>query len=207
MAYSYPLALPTVTGFSRFTLRARNIVAVSVSPYTGEQQVYEHSGKWWEAEAELPPLTPAEAAEWETFLHKCNGVRGTFLMGDPAKATPRGTASGSPTVSGAHAARVTSLTLATGVNNITNWLRAGDHLQIGSGSSSRLHENLSDANTNGSGAVTLDIWPPTREALAGGEAITLSSPKGVFRLSENDVDAAREPGVFTHMGFKAMEVL
>ena len=45
MAISYPLALPTHTGFSDVELRAKNAVAYSRSPFTFAGQAFAYSGK------------------------------------------------------------------------------------------------------------------------------------------------------------------
>ncbi len=85
--------------------------------------------------------------------------------------------------------------------------KAGDYFQIGTGSSSRLHMVTADADSNASGEATLDIWPPLRSSPADNAAVTVSSPKGVFRLTENvtgwDIDAARTYGIT----LKAIEVI
>ena len=58
----------------------------------------------FEAEIQLPPMTRAEGEQWVSFLIKLKGMQGTFLLGDPAGATPRGSAAttaGTPVVNGA----------------------------------------------------------------------------------------------------------
>ena len=89
----------------------------------------------------------------------------------------------------------------------TDVFKAGDYFQVGTGSSSRLHMVTADADSNASGEATLDIWPPLRSSPADNAAVTVSSPKGVFRLTENvtgwDIDAARTYGIT----LKAIEVI
>lgn len=85
--------------------------------------------------------------------------------------------------------------------------KAGDYFQIGTGSSSRLHMVTADADSNGSGEATLDIWPPLRASPADNAALTITSPKGVFRLTGDvngwDADAA---GVYA-VTLQAIEVV
>jgi hypothetical protein len=69
--------------------------------------------------------------------------------------------------------------------NQTGILKAGDWLQLGSGSSTRLHKILQDADTNVDGKATLDIFPKLRSSPADNAAVTLSSPKGLWRLASN----------------------
>ena len=49
MSIVYPLAFPSVPGARGVTLTANFIVAQAASPFTGQQQVYEHAGSWWSA--------------------------------------------------------------------------------------------------------------------------------------------------------------
>ena len=55
MAISYPLSFPSVA-IRHIKWEAKTKVAISESPFTGEQQVVEHEGKWFEAHITLPPL-------------------------------------------------------------------------------------------------------------------------------------------------------
>jgi hypothetical protein len=67
----------------------------------------------------------------------------------------------------------------------TDWLKAGDWIQLGTGSSSKLHKVVQDVDTDGSGNATLEIWPDLRSSPADNAAINLSTCKGVFRLNNN----------------------
>ena len=205
MAISYPLSLPARTA-RRVTFHARSTVGRSVSPFTGEQQVYVHQGEWWECEVELPPMEVDDAEEWVSFLVSLNGQEGTFLMGDPAGATPRGIATGTPLVSGGSQ---TGKTLATKgwTAGVTNILKAGDWLQLGTGSSSHLHKVVAAANSDGSGLASLEIWPRLRSSPAADAAIVVSAAKGLWSLAGNDnpwtIDLARIYG----MSFTCREAL
>lgn len=169
----------------RFSAHA--VVAISQSPFTGQQQVQEYSGKLLQATISVPPMERNDAEEVIAFLLKLNGKRGTFLMGDPTGATPRGIATGTPLVNGAHAAAATSLVTDGWTISQTGILKAGDYIQLGSGSSSRLYKNLNDVNSDGSGNATLDIWPGLRSAAANNDPIVVSNCKSVWRLASNDM--------------------
>ena len=84
MAITYPLTMPSATQISRVTMRPRTKVAMTMSEFTGKQQVQKHQGQWWEAEVSLPPMLRDDAEDWLAFLTKLNGMEGTFLFGDPA---------------------------------------------------------------------------------------------------------------------------
>lgn len=92
MAISYPLALPSHTGLRAIELRATNAVAYSRSPFTFAGQAFAYPGQMWQADVTLPPMKRADAEQWVAWLVSLRGQLGTFLMGDPIGASPRGKA-------------------------------------------------------------------------------------------------------------------
>jgi hypothetical protein len=210
MTISCPLSLPSSPGFREITVRPQSAVADSRSPFTFDGQIQEHQGQMWAADVSLPVLSNADSGDWEAFLYKLNGRQGTFLLGDPVRATSRGSASttpGTPTADGAHTIRTNALSIATGLGTTTGYLKAGDHIQIGSGSDAHLYAVLDDVDLDASGDATFDIWPKLRAALSGGETIVVDSAKGLFRLSQNELPFTRQPGPFTQLSFSCVEAL
>lgn len=186
MAITYPLVLPNSPGFNAVRFTARPVVAISESPFTLQTQVQEYSGQRLEVEATLPPMTRAQAEYWNTFMLKLNGMRGSFLLGDPTGKTPRGIATGTPVVNGASQTGNSLLTSGWTIS-ITGILLAGDYIQIGTGSSSRLHKVLDDVNSDGSGLATLLLWPSLRSSPSNGTSIITSNTTGIFRLASNEI--------------------
>lgn len=209
MSITYPLSLPNVSGLRNVTISPRSVVGLSRAKFSGAQKTYEHPGQWWEISGQLATMVRADAEYWISFFMKLNGRRGSFLMGDPNGATPRGSAAvtpGTPLVNGGSQTG-NQLTIDGAPNTATGYLKAGDYIQIGTGSSARLHKNLEDVNTNGSGQATLTLWPNLRESPADNAPIILTNTVGVFRLTENampwDISLALTYGI----AFSAMEVL
>jgi hypothetical protein len=186
MPITYPITLPSAVGPRSVRITPRNVVGGSVSPFTGEQQTYQHQGQWWELEIGWGPLPAGIADDLCAAILSLSGRYGTFLFGDPMRATPRGIATGTPLVMGA--AQTGQALITDGwTAGVTGILKAGDYLQLGTGSTARLHRVMQDANSNGSGQATFDIWPRLRSSPADNAAITVSNCKGVFRLAANDV--------------------
>lgn len=206
MAITYPLSLPTSTGIARVRLIANDIVGVSQSPFTAAQQVYRYTGQFWEADISLPAMTRAEAEYWISFLLKLNGPYGTFLLGDPNGSSARGVATGTPLVNGGSQ---TGNELVTDgwTTSTTGILKAGDYIQLGSGSTARLYKVLDDVNSDGSGNATLTVWPDLRSAPADNAAITVSNPKGVFRLATSAAQWDINEATLYGMTFGAREAL
>jgi hypothetical protein len=131
-------------------------------------------------------MTRASAEEWISFMISLNGMQGTFLLGDPFGATARGVGTGTPLVKGASQTGNSLITDGWAVSQ-TGIMKAGDYFQLGSNSSSKLYKVLVDANSDGSGNATLDIFPSINTAVNDDSALTLASAKGVFRLSSNEM--------------------
>jgi hypothetical protein len=201
---SYPLDLPSV-GYAGIGVIARDVVGSGTSPFTLSTQVQQHDGQGWALEIDIPPMVRADAEEWIAFLLSLKGRYGTFLARDGVSANPRGSWAGAPLVDGVHAARASALNLKGLTAGAT--IKKGDYLQLGSGTSTRLHKSLIDATASGAGLATIDIWPNLREALAGNEAVVTTNARGTFRLADN----ARRWDITTAMifglQFSAVEAL
>lgn len=172
MAISYPLDTPTTIGFESIELRAVNATITSQSPFSYKQQVISHTGQRWEASVSIPSVLRDLAEPWAAFLTALKGQTGTFLLGDPLSAAPRGTVS-SCTLTGDAGDESVAVTM-------TGSLLAGDYIQLGSGTTARLHKVLVDQ----SGSGTLEIWPALRSTYSGA-TVTTTNAKGVFRLNQN----------------------
>lgn len=194
MSLSYPLTPPAALKVAKLSITARSVVSVAESPFTLEQQVYQHQGQAWQADVVCPPMERANAEDTIGFLLALNGRRGTFYLGDSAYTSPRGTISGSPTCNGAQTANSSTLTL----TGHTGSFAVGDWLQI----SSSLYKVV-QVNSG----TSVDLFPRLRSAYAGGTAIVTSSPKGVFRLASGatkwDINEIKVYGI----AFSAVEAL
>lgn len=77
---AYPLALPTNVFPENVRVRRRTATAVAESPFTLQQQVYQHPGARWEIEVALPAMPYDLAALWTQFFYDLAGRVGTFTM-------------------------------------------------------------------------------------------------------------------------------
>jgi len=194
MAITYPLDTPETIGIESIELRAVNAVATSQSPFTYKQQIISHQGQRWEASVSIPTVRRDLAADWKAFLTALKGPTGTFLLGDPDYVSPRGDVS-SCTLSGSAGDESVSVTM-------TGTLRAGDYIQLRSGSSAKLHQVLQDQTGNG----TLEIWPKLRSDYTD-ETVVFNNPKGVFRLSSNSQSWQINNSSFYSISFDCIEVI
>jgi hypothetical protein len=194
MAITYPLNTPTTIRIEGITLRAVNSVTTSQSPFTYKQQVVDFGGQRWEASVSIPSTRRDLAAEWATLLVALRGPVGTFLLGDPDYATNRGDASSCVVTGSAGDATVAVV--------MTGTLKAGDYIQLGSGSSARLHKVLLDQTGDGN----LEIWPSLRSDYSSTSA-TLTNTKGLFRLKQNTSEWSINNASAYGISFEAVEVV
>ena len=194
MAISYPLTMPTNIGMASIELRAKNTVAVSMSPFTYKQQTHSYDGQMWEADVTLPPMNRDDAESWVSFLMSLKGRAGTFMLYDPSAKSVRGTAT-SATVTGSTGDD--SLTVV-----MTGTLKAGDYIQLGATSDATLHKVLVDQSGDG----TLEVWPKLRRDRTGVAAV-LTNASGVFRLATNETSWSVDNSSFFGISFGATEVI
>lgn len=169
---TYPVALPTHTKLRSVSISTQNAVAIEESPFTFSQQAQANPGQRWLAEVSLPTMDRARAEQWIAFLVSLRGRFGTFYLGDPLAATPRGTAT-SATITGS--AGSNSVTV-----SMSGTLLAGDWFSLTNGTNKSLYKVL--ANRSGSG--TMSIYPSLRTT-ASSQAADLTYPQGTFRLASN----------------------
>ena len=65
-APTYPLTLPTAA-FSKARWTLKRATALSESPFTGQQQVFDYGYALWTATLTLPPMMREQAANWGGF--------------------------------------------------------------------------------------------------------------------------------------------
>jgi len=208
LAESYPLSLPN-TDIASIRFVAKNAVAVSVSPFTYSQQVYRHQGQGFEADISLPAMKREDAEVWVSFLLRLRGQYGTFLIGDPNGATPRGSAAsvaGTPVVNGASQTgdelHVDGLPV-----SVSGYLLAGDYIQLGAGTTATLHKVLEDVNSNSAGEATLNLFPAIRTAPANNAIVTVKNCVGAFRLASNETSWDINTATVYGISFGATEAI
>lgn len=188
MTITYPLAFPTHTGISSGIISPESFVAVTESPWTGQQQVQANQGQRWNFSIVLPIMSKADAMIWQAFFMALNGREGTFLMGSPDIAAPAGLIGGSPQINGVGQSGQT-INIDNATHSVTGWLKAGDAVQFGTGATSRLYRQLVDTNSDSSGNVVLTLWPKVTQGNipVDNSAVITSNPKALCRMLNDNV--------------------
>lgn len=209
MAIVYPLALPSQR-FRSYNWRHRDVTADVPSPFTGQSQVIAWSGQWRECTLTLVAMTRAEAQVWDAWLLSLAGQVGTFLLGPPTRSAPLGSAAsapGTPLVRGGGQTG-DGLTIDGLPVSASGYLKAGDHVQLGSGAAACLYTVLEDVASNGSGIATLTLWPDLRSSPADNAPVVVSGARGLFhRLSAVTEWSTGRDGLTAERSFDAKERL
>jgi hypothetical protein len=181
---------------------ASNAVGSTTSPFTGQQQISNWNAAWPEISLSYASIPQSYGPGWAAFLMALQGSGNIFQFGDPRITKPQGSASGTPLVNGANQ---TGFTLATRgwTPSASGVLLPGDPIQIGF----RLYWNMTVANANGSGDVTLNIWPNIRESPLDGTVIATSNTQGVWRLKQNAPKWTQSVAGIYSVTFEAREAI
>lgn len=209
MAITYPLSLPSDLKFRTSNWDSEDRTAEVTSPFTGDGQAIVWPYQRWTPTLTLIPMRRDEAQDWAAWLRSLRGKSGTFLLGDPARETPLGAAAETPGVPLVKGAGQTGgeLVIDGAPNSTTAYLKRGDLFQIGSGATARLHEVLQTADSNGSGEVTLTIWPDLRYSPADNAPIVLTKPVGVFNRTSDVVRVPTAEGGVFNLAFDCIDSL
>lgn len=175
--------IPTPTspaGPATIDFTAVDTVAISISPFTGQQQVQNWNASYLEASVSMPALTHSKAQDWIAFLLSLEGVAHVFQMGDPLGRSPRGSAAGAPVVSGSDQKGRSVLTSGW-TPNAAGVLLRGDWVQLGY----RLYRAVLPSDADALGNATVRFWPQLRESPTDGLPLILHNTVGLWRLKSN----------------------
>lgn len=195
-------ALPTSPGIRAVVITQNSTVGASESPFTGNLQTQEWSRQFWQAQVTLPRMTVAQASNWIATLVSLRGMAGTFMLGDPSRKTPRGSALGTPLISG-NVNGGSSILTKGWTANTQHVLLPCDWIQI----DNHLYMVLSDENSDATGAASFDIWPDLQTAPLDNTAIIVSNAQGIFRLGGNETSWEVDEALTIGLQFNARSVL
>lgn len=210
MAITYPIDFPNTIGLTDSVLRSRTVVSKNISPFSLAEQIYTWGGERWELDIVLPIMNRSQVEEFYSFMTKLRGMHGRFTCFVPGATTARGTVknlnNGDILVKGASQTG-RELIIDGFANNQSNVVLAGDYFQLGTGLNTRLYKVLDNVSSNGTGAVTLDIFPALRSSPNDNDIVYFNNPKGLFRLSENVFDMPSDMNNLFNLSFSAIEAV
>lgn len=153
--------------------------AVSVSPFTGSEEVQDWGGEWWEYRIEMARMTGRDGRRLSAFLAALGGPRGRFMFRDPTIRHP-----GSPPAPHVEGGFQSGGSLVTaGWPPLATPCLAGDFFSLGTGAQTRLHQLTADVEADEAGMATLAFVPKLRSAPADGDPLEIAAPAVLLRLS------------------------
>ncbi len=175
--------------------------AMFPSPLTGSVQTLDRGGYKWRAVLEYRNVTEDDRATLMTLIAQVRGQANRIRIqafDDPARGTGGGTGGGnSATVNGAGQTG-NSIDLDAADLSVTNWIRAGDYISLPVNGERELKMCTADADSDGSGLVTVEFEPALRDAATDGNlvrtAASSAKPKGIFLLENNANGWTSRPG-------------
>ncbi|MBS1170019.1 MAG: hypothetical protein H6R01_937 [Burkholderiaceae bacterium] len=148
-------------------------------------QAQEALAPLWQTTISPPTDRDEFVGEFQALILRLKGRQNLLALHNLGRPQPRGTMRGAMALSGGAAQGASSLTIcASGQGGKT--LVAGDYLGIGTGVTQQVVMVTDSATANGSGAITVSIEPPLRNAFASGSVVTWDKPKALFRRSESE---------------------
>lgn len=153
----------------------------SESSFSGARYVVGSGGSKITATLTYESLSWDRSGALIGFLAAQRGQLNTFDLPMYDRPTPRGTATGSPTLTGTHAAGLTSLTTTGWTPSITGILKAGDYIKVGT----QVLIVTADANSDGSGNSTISVHTPLRNAVSG--AVSVNNLTMTVRLTDDNL--------------------
>ena len=196
--------MPSNTRFVRSTFSLEPNTQVFESPINRASQRLELQGQRWRASFTLPPLNRAQAAPWIAFFLKMKGKVNSFSCSDPDWQKNLGPWTGTPSVAGAGQTG-TTLNIDGATASVNGWGKAGDYFVAGS----KLKRLTQDADSDGSGNVTLHFEPPFYTAPNDNSAITFNPATVSMRLVDDNVAewSSNEQHIYESKAFQCVEDL
>ena len=180
MSGTYPTS-PAPVSLTRNSLTP---TLISVA-HSLKRQVRTRGSQQWSFTLKYAPMRRATLAPLEAFLAAQRGQYSTFLFVPPILGSTSGSATGTVTINGAHAAGVNSIAIL----GLTGTLKAGDMIKFAG--HSKVYFLTADATT------TMTIEPPLLSALTTGEAVSYNSVPVTCALASDTLTMTLNPANLT----------
>jgi hypothetical protein len=138
-----------------------------------------------------------------SFLLAQRGQTETFTCTLPGYTAPLGSWLGTPAVNGAGQTG-TTVALSGFTASQIGVVKAGDLLQFSGGT--KVYMATADADSNGSGQVSLSIQPALVASPASGALVTVRNVAFTVAMTADNLDMALSPGLLTPLSVSMIEV-
>lgn len=172
--YNFPDITPTNQTFELVT-NSRQFQ----SPTSGAIQTLSRKGSYWKTRMTFSNLSGDDRAELQAFIAKMDGQVHRMRLEDYGYVR-RGSATSPQNVLVNGAGQTgTTLILDGATPNVTDFFKAGDYLSF----NNELHMITADADSDGSGDISVFISPPIRKATNDDDEVRVFNPLGIFMMT------------------------
>jgi len=192
MPLTMPTTKPTQTEWS-IVSNARQFV----SPLTGAIQTAQRTGNRWRVTLSFENLFDSERAVMQAFLSQLTATANNFFLEDHSYSR-RADGAGTPLVAGG--SQSGNEIIIDGWTSGTYAFLAGDFFEV----NGELKMCVADATISG-GSATVDFVPELRESPADNAAVTISNPKGIFRLISPQTTWSNRSPRISNFSFECIE--
>ncbi len=154
---------------------------LTTKAHSGKIHARKIAGQRWKFTVRYPTLTDTQSRAVEAFIDAQRGGFETFTIVLPKISSSKGSGGGSPlVVAGSPVPSGQTLPIDGCPTSTTGWRKAGDLFTLAG--HTKVYRLTADADTNGSGEVTLAFMPPLTETPANNEALSFDSVAFTVRL-------------------------
>lgn len=147
-------------------------------------QAFEGSAPLWRVSVVSPDMIDPEAGAWKSLVLQLRGRRNQLELWDIGHPAPAGTMRGSMAFNATAAAGAVSIQIVA-AGEAGKTLLQGDLLGFGTGLTKQVVMVTADATADGTGAITVSVEPPLRNAFSSPTSITWDKPTALFRQTSS----------------------
>lgn len=158
----------------------------------------------WRVSFEAPDDLESDSGEWASLCMNLEGATNQLAMWHKGRPVPRGTMRGTMTLNSSASQGTTTLSIvASGQNGKT--LLNGDYLGLGSGQTQQVVMVTSNAASDGSGVISVNIKPPLRNTFLASDPVTWNKPKALFRCQTKEWGADYSAAIVSGFSLQFIE--
>lgn len=194
--YIFPDIRPTTQ-----TWRMESNTAIFRSPLNNSISTQDRDGESWLIQLAWADIEGDRRQDLLAFLFRLNGAQHRFRIHDFSY-DRRGVGGGTPLVQGASQTGK-NLVIDGAPNGITDWLRAGDQIEV----AGLLHSVDADVDTDGGGNATIIVSPRIFVSPNNNDAVEIDKPRNTFALNVNTIQVATRAPAISQIAFSGVSTI
>lgn len=206
------ITFPSIIGPSSLQFGLRAQTQAFTSEFTGSSQYVQLPGSRWYGSVGWQDLDGENLEELRAFLTELQGPQNTFEYGDVSRDNPRSGLSSTINIvsSGTTSSNATSMSMRRNsgptIYGTVSLFKKGDYFHVTSSAGRELKMVVRNETITNSGTTSVQFSPGLRGSVSAGSSIIRHSPRGHFRLANNDqITWDIRPPIIASVGFSFVE--